>query len=63
MAELFQGVETAGRIQPDTADAKPGDRFVANFEVQDVAERPMTRFARLFIDVVAWFDSESVKNL
>ena len=53
MAELFQGVETAGRMQPDTADAKPGDRFVANFEVQDVAERPMTRFARLFIDVVA----------
>lgn len=35
------------------AAAQPGDRIVVNFEVQDVAERPMTRFAQFFIDVVA----------
>lgn len=32
-------------------DAKAGDKFVINFEVQDVAERPMTRFAQYVITV------------
>ena len=34
------------------ADAKVGDRFVVNMEVQDVAERPMTRFAQFVVNVV-----------
>lgn len=32
-------------------DAKVGDRFVINMEVQDVAERPMTRFAQFVVTV------------
>ena len=34
-------------------DAKVGDRFVVNMEVQDVADRPMTRFAQFVITVTA----------
>jgi hypothetical protein len=33
------------------SDAKSGDLFVVNMEVQDDAERPMTRFAQFFITV------------
>ena len=33
------------------ADAKSGDKFVINFEVQDIATRPMTRFAQYVITV------------
>lgn len=33
------------------ADATAGDRFVINLEVQDEAERPMTRFAQFVITV------------
>jgi len=46
----FDGQLTAEFKVP--VDAKYGDRFVVNFEVQDVANRPMTRFAQFFIDVV-----------
>ena len=33
------------------ADAVSGDTFVVNMEVQDDAERPMTRFAQFVITV------------
>ncbi len=50
-AELTASADGTAAQFTVPADAKPGDRFVINMEVRDVAERPMTRFAQFTVTV------------